>query len=76
MTDLPSLPFVNYISNGKGKRYARFRSKQTGLINLPGLPGDPGFYAAYDDALQLRARLLAGKAATADDSVRRYLDRT
>lgn len=58
--------YVIIVSNGKGGRFAYFRSKETGRIRLKGLPGDPGFYASYDDARQLRDRLQRAAAGDVD----------
>jgi integrase len=69
--------FVNWVTNGKqpGQRWAYFRTKETGHIRLNGEPGSPEFLRGYADALDLRARLVAGKPApTDDDSVAWLVD--
>jgi integrase len=42
----------------KGRRYWRFRSKETGRISLPGQPGEARFETRYGELLTLRERKL------------------
>lgn len=68
MADLPKLPFVNsWVDSKTGRRYATFRSKETGRIPLPALDV-AAFHKAYGDALELRDRLRAGTKPVDQDS--------
>jgi hypothetical protein len=54
--NMENLPFTLVIRG----RHWYFRTKATGRIALPNVPGTPEFHRKYGECLQLRERLLAG----------------
>jgi integrase len=61
------MKFVKRVT-AKGRDYWFFRSPQTGLVRLKGLPGSPEFFTCYGEALALRERIRAGTTSPAQDS--------
>lgn len=63
----PPLPYVRMVSNGKGRTYWRFRTKETGDLGLPGQPDSPEFHRAYAAALEQRDKIRAGDRQQQDE---------
>lgn len=68
-----NLPFT-FVAVARGRSYWRYRSKETGVVKLPGAPGDPAFLQAYQQAQELRlARRAAEAAGVPDESTWSWL---